>query len=110
MPGMGHNPIAPRRDLPPRARHRRSLHLHRAREAYALDLLDLDDLERAIEHVLRGGYLDENFVLRAPIMDRVRVRRRQRDCPHVDVYELYTTGHAAAVRKICVDCGASDTT
>jgi hypothetical protein len=77
-------------------------HITRVRELYVDDRLSLHKFERAIEHVLRGGYLDANLELRAPIMDRVRRLQFQRNCRHADLIDISDfDGH----RYICAVCG-----
>lgn len=53
-----------------------TFHLNRVREYYAEGRLTAKRLERAVEHVLRGGYLDHNLAFRSPLLDRVRARRK----------------------------------
>lgn len=80
-------------------------HLQRAREAYARGSLRLEELERCVEHVLRGGYLGPDLEPRAPIMDRVRTRRKQLACPHRDLYDIRSFD--GQQDYICADCGAT---
>lgn len=113
---MGHNPLPPRAGITTdQAAYRLAratgadselFHLGRAREAFARGRLDVDELERAVEHVLRGGYLNEDLKPRAPIMDRVRRRRRQKTCSHDDLYEFRSM--MGDERMFCGRCGASD--
>lgn len=113
---MGHNPVPPPSGITiDQAGYRLArglgvdgerFHLGRARDAFVHGQIDVDEFERAVEHVLRGGYLGEHLELKARLMDNVRRRRQQLDCPHDDVYELRAMD--GMISRICAQCGASD--
>ena len=80
--------------------------LDRCRDAYVAGALSIAKLERAVAHVLRGGYLGPRFEFRSRVMDRVRLERVCREKGH-DLYEFYAAG-SSTPRVFCARCGRGD--